>query len=330
MLRSGRQQFIVALAWWSLCSAMLIGVGTQPAAAGPVASFDDVEFWVGTGSNRAVVAIEWLTGTTERTTLAWGFRWDGAATGQTLLNAVVTADPRLFAKSGGFGGGLGSSLYGLGYDDGDGAFALDDGTTFNEAGIAQVSGPADRAQAVDPADYYNEGWFRGFWNYGYSHTNPFAGGSWTASQVGMSSRVLQDGDWESWAYHPAVNQAGFQQFADNPFAAPAPAIVGSADFNGDGGVDGADFLAWQRGYGITTGAELNQGDANGDGGVDAADLQWWRDAFSQATTPPAAISAAAVPEPTSLGLALMAFAAAAVRRRINRIHGTLAWKHPTR
>ncbi|MBL9161479.1 MAG: N-acetylmuramoyl-L-alanine amidase [Planctomycetaceae bacterium] len=51
-----------------------------------------------------------------------------------------------------------------------------------------------------------------------------------------------------------------------------------ADFDGDGFVGGADFLAWQRGFGSAT-PVLADGDANGDGAVDAADLAAWQTQF---------------------------------------------------
>jgi hypothetical protein len=53
----------------------------------------------------------------------------------------------------------------------------------------------------------------------------------------------------------------------------------SADFDGDGDVDGRDFLTWQRGVGINSGATKAQGDANGDGRVNGADLTQWRQQF---------------------------------------------------
>ena len=51
----------------------------------------------------------------------------------------------------------------------------------------------------------------------------------------------------------------------------------SADFDGNGLVDGRDFLIWQRGFG--TGTSLSQGDANNDGSVNAADLAIWQDRY---------------------------------------------------
>jgi hypothetical protein len=66
-----------------------------------------------------------------------------------------------------------------------------------------------------------------------------------------------------------------------PVAPPAiPAIVGIAsDSTGDGRVDGADFLSWQRNFGKTTGATQAQGSVDGDGDVDKYDLNEWKDQY---------------------------------------------------
>ena len=64
-------------------------------------TFDDIEFWVGTGANRAALVIDWVEGSTEPPALVWGYRWDGTARGSDMLTAIVAADPRLFAKLGG-------------------------------------------------------------------------------------------------------------------------------------------------------------------------------------------------------------------------------------
>jgi serpin B len=66
---------------------------------------------------------------------------------------------------------------------------------------------------------------------------------------------------------------------DNPVQAQntvAPVVVAAnADFDGDSRVDGADFLAWQRGVGMSTEANRSDGDSNADGDVDAGDLAQW-------------------------------------------------------
>jgi hypothetical protein len=88
-----------------------------------------------------------------------------------------------------------------------------------------------------------------------------------------------------------------------------------ADFDGDGDVDGEDFLIWQRGLGTGDNAD---GDANGDNMVDGADLTIWRDQFGPGT--PATAAVAAIPEPGTLALAAAAILAAIVmaipRRRL--------------
>lgn len=85
--------------------------------------------------------------------------------------------------------------------------------------------------------------------------------------------------------------------------------IPDGDYDFDGDVDGNDFLIWQSSLGSTTDVAA---DGNGNGIVDAADLAIWEAGVG------AAVSAgtAAVPEPTSFGLALLgAFLALKIRRR---------------
>jgi hypothetical protein len=94
----------------------------------------------------------------------------------------------------------------------------------------------------------------------------------------------------------------------------------NADFNGNGRVDGADFLIWQRGVGISSGATLGQGDANGDGAVNGADLAIWRTRFGMTSGAPTAVP---VPEPTSFAAALAAaLAGCAIKRRSGELRAS--------
>ncbi|QDS99442.1 hypothetical protein HG15A2_27650 [Adhaeretor mobilis] len=76
-----------------------------------------------------------------------------------------------------------------------------------------------------------------------------------------------------------------------------------SDFDTDGDVDGIDFLIWQLGFGITSGATRSQGDADDDGKVDSTDLGLWQTQFGTVPTP-AIASSVAVPEATTLYLAI--------------------------
>lgn len=75
-----------------------------------------------------------------------------------------------------------------------------------------------------------------------------------------------------------------------------------ADFDGDGDVDGIDFLVWQRNAGTTGGPSFGPGDANGDGNVDQTDLSAWQAQFGTSSF---AATAAKVPEPNAIVLLLL-------------------------
>jgi hypothetical protein len=103
---------------------------------------------------------------------------------------------------------------------------------------------------------------------------------------------------------------------DNIYLALEPAaVMNTADFNGDGVIDAADYTIWRDNLGLLTGATQSTGDANGDGAVDTTDYSLWRSSFG--TSPAAAsISPVAVPEPASLVAALAAVALLASVRRV--------------
>ena len=89
-----------------------------------------------------------------------------------------------------------------------------------------------------------------------------------------------------------------------------------ADFDGDGDVDGDDFLAWQTGFGTPSGAMKSQGDYDNDGDVDGDDFLGWQDEFG---SPAAGNGSGAVPEPSSLALLAAGAGALAFRRRTNSV-----------
>lgn len=67
---------------------------TEPIAAFEPFRFtaDDVTFWVGSGTNEAVLIVDFQDGT-GTSSHAWGYRFDGTTTGEAILNAVADADP---------------------------------------------------------------------------------------------------------------------------------------------------------------------------------------------------------------------------------------------
>jgi hypothetical protein len=88
----------------------------------------------------------------------------------------------------------------------------------------------------------------------------------------------------------------------------------AGDFDSDGDVDGADFVAWQTNFPKATGATLAEGDADADGDVDGADFVVWQTNFP--FTPGPAVSP--IPEPGSFALCAVGAAWIALLRRLGR------------
>lgn len=90
-------------------------------------------------------------------------------------------------------------------------------------------------------------------------------------------------------------------------------VFHAGDFDGDGDVDGADFVSWQTNFPKASGATRDQGDADGDGDVDGADFVVWQTNFPFSPGP----GATPVPESGSLLIAALGVTCGtlALRRR---------------
>ena len=82
----------------------LVAFGVLAGSSGVASAsfvFDDIGFWVGSGANQAALVIDWNGpdgSGSEPVSYAWGFRWDGVATGQNMLAAVINADANLYGR----------------------------------------------------------------------------------------------------------------------------------------------------------------------------------------------------------------------------------------
>jgi hypothetical protein len=203
-------------------------------------SFDDVEYWIGVGSHRAALVIDWSDGD-PHPPLVWGYRFDDTTTSETMLRAMVAADQRLYARLGS-DGPLGVPLYGIGFDRNGNGFELSDGTTFDH-GIA-ITGPSDGATAVDPFDSYAEGWFDGFWALFLGNGEPYAGGQWDLAGTGISARTLADGDWDGLRFADAAPIAPRLPIAAVRRPATAASHGGNPLTNGPRTVPEPTFALW--------------------------------------------------------------------------------------
>lgn len=158
--------------------------------------------WTGSGANRALMVVDWQ----EATTIVFGYRWDGAATGLDMMNAVYNAHVGFFREW--QPDYVNASVFGMGWDvDGDGGSFVP-GTPGDETGYA-----------TDPDDYYAEGWFNnGYWAY---YVSP-DGESWNYSGLGLA-HPLADGGWDGWSWSPAPTWDG--GVPDNIRLVPEPATL---------------------------------------------------------------------------------------------------------
>jgi hypothetical protein len=108
------------------------------------------------------------------------------------------------------------------------------------------------------------------------------------------------------------DSSGYGYWRASSYLTGYAAHAGPADFDYNGVVDGADFLTWQRGNGLSGQINNGSGDANKSGTVESRDLGMWRSAFGTSVAAP---TAASVPEPASAGSLLLAFGAALAWRR---------------
>ncbi|MEZ6072520.1 MAG: PEP-CTERM sorting domain-containing protein [Pirellulales bacterium] len=112
------------------------------------------------------------------------------------------------------------------------------------------------------------------------------------------------------AYEPFATEFG--EAVDNTLVhVVAPRLAGDA--NGDGSVDGLDYLVWSGNFGSSEPPALtaSDGDFNGDGAVDGNDYLIWAGNYGASLSSPLA---AAVPEPAALLLLATGVSALWLRR----------------
>jgi hypothetical protein len=105
----------------------------------------------------------------------------------------------------------------------------------------------------------------------------------------------------------------YAAFADIGWQVPEKLLGLHGDNDGNGSVEGRDFLIWQRQYGMT-GSNL-AGDSNGDQVVDDFDLFFWRQNYG-ASLAAGVIAGIQVPEPATAWLSIFGMLSVGCRRRL--------------
>jgi hypothetical protein len=144
--------------------------------------FSQIVNWTGTGSNEAAMLIDWSDGSTNPA-LVWGYRWDGDATGEQMMQAIMAADPDLTVQIIN-DPEFGDYVNGIGFDGAGGV-----GSHF-ESGFEDGN----------------------YWGYFLGSGTSYP--AWNYSEVGFTDRTLTNDSWDGWEWSSGAPPS------DQPIAAP--------------------------------------------------------------------------------------------------------------
>lgn len=175
-----------------LCAVVALTLALSGANANAiVTSLSDITFWVGSGNNTAGLVVDFHDGSA-RQSFAWGYRWDGTASGADMILAITTADP-----------GLSMVAFGTGASD----FFLTEISFLDGMDLhTQTSG----SFATYPADYSSWGYYIAGGSAGGAGVS--GGGlalptTWTSSPTaaslmgfGSPGRELANNSWDAWSF----------------------------------------------------------------------------------------------------------------------------------
>jgi serpin B len=136
-------------------------------------------------------------------------------------------------------------------------------------------------RVADRRTYFigSRAWKFGLWVHNYYDTGFYADHPF--------HMMIRDNVTSTITFMGRINDPAQSDNGVNPTVVQTPT---SADFDGDGDIDGRDFLAWQRGFGMNSGAQHSNGDSNSDGDVDADDLHAWQASYAGSNMPLAAVT----------------------------------------
>jgi hypothetical protein len=225
-------------------------------------SLDDIQLWTGSGTNRAALVIDWnspevfnntsVPAPIANKTLVWGYRFNGSATGTQVFNAIVAANPGLYAVEnidptyGTEIDAIGFNLQGgrpTGVTDGT---VTDNATVFTNGILIDPNLNVDGAYPLDSSDLFWSGFFGPYWqtwteqgdnggfldspNRGNSEfwdAETYAQGQWASANYGLDDLPVTNGSWLGFSvsaagYDSDPNDAAYYAFNYDEQAPPSP------------------------------------------------------------------------------------------------------------
>ncbi len=170
--------------------------------AAPITGFDDISLWYGSGSNEAALVIDWNDGSAQDS-FAWGFRWNGVATGEDMFRVIAGALAEANSPA----------VPGPAIPDGNGDSAL--ALFIRVFDFASPGDPpalfpsVDRITYQEPGgpfhDQNGDGFNDGFWSYWNDEGGGDYPDSWAAGDTGFADRTLANGSWDAFSFVPGFD-----------------------------------------------------------------------------------------------------------------------------
>ena len=189
------------------CIAALVMSSGVIAYGATIATSNDLDFIVGSGSNLSVLVIDFNDGTSQ-SSFAWGYRWDGTATGQDLLQAVSDADSNLTFDSTSF-------VQTINYFDG----------TTQHSGVSDFGADLSFTYALAGgfANTFND-MFEVIGDVAIENGGIDLPTEYTLSPSGTAGRTLADGSWDALSFGPFPTLPGPE--APQAALVPEPSVTG--------------------------------------------------------------------------------------------------------
>ena len=192
----------------------------------PYFAFRDIKYWIGTGTKKAALVIDWHDGN-QPEALVWGYRFDGKKSAGEMLEEIANQDPRLLIAIG-EGMKSGTCLFSIAYRPviGDKPYEIryqEKPLKLKSEGVYTVDFDPKKDDAVahftisDPTARWQTGFYKiGYWSYFHKERrlDPFG-----YSNFGLWNLQLIDGSWHGISWSPLNNDSMKGELLSSTFTA---------------------------------------------------------------------------------------------------------------
>ncbi len=187
----------------ALCATVSLPVVAAIPAVPYANTFDDIKYWVGNGTNKCAVVIDFNDGSVADSSFAWGYRWNGDAPSmKAILDEITASDPRLkmFASFSEYGSFIEAFAYDV--DNDGGTFTRTYNSTTYAYDHAQSDDddlfPALESVSFDDESTGNHVYSGTSWMQLYGTGETFADVAFAETPNGADFTNPQNGEWYCW------------------------------------------------------------------------------------------------------------------------------------